>query len=197
MSENVKRNYDDRDIYKYFTGEEPKENEIEKFNIGQIMFNGNFTNDIAYIRNRLDCVVVVEHQSKRTDNLGIRLMMYETEIMKKYLLDNNIDIHRKARIKLPMPRFLIVCKRGENGKESIMNIEPDEFEYVLEIGLEQSMLEGDAKGKIKEVSSLVCVINSLEIRGVSDKMINRIIDNYKLSESEKAYVYKQLGKMSK
>lgn len=147
MSENVKRNYKDIafkqifgetkgfiDMYKYFTGEELKESEIEKFNIGQNVFKSEFINDVAYMRNKHDCIILLEHQSTQDVNIGLRMMMYYTEMVKKYIVDNNIDIHKKStKIELPKAQFLIAYNGLQNEKDGIVNIEVGAFKTVANL----------------------------------------------------------------
>lgn len=201
MIENVKSDYKDKEIYRYFSGE-LKESEVEKFNIGQITFNNEFINDVAFMRNKNDWIIVLEHQGKRDDNIGLRMMMYYTEMMKKFILDNNIDIYRKVKkIELPRSQFLIAYNGLEDDVENFLNIEVGEFEQVLELGRAEGESRGKAKGKAegkakarsKELNRFVGTITILKLSGVGDEIINKVIEGYKLNKRENILIQKKLN----
>ena len=67
-------------------------------------------NDVScFFRNQL--VVLIEHQSTLNENMPLRFLFYEVELLRK-LIDDPECLYRKKQLKFPAPRFFVMY----NGK---------------------------------------------------------------------------------
>ena len=85
--------------------------DIKLVTLKQVITN-HLYNDLAIqVRDRL--MVFVEAQSTWSINVVLRILLYLADTIQTYLHENEIDIHDRKKIELPVPEFYIIYTGSE------------------------------------------------------------------------------------
>ena len=100
------------EMYEAFTGKKLLPEEIEFRNTDSIVFSKDLKNDVAFITKEGTFVCLVEHQSSKCPNIGLRLLIYYGELLKMYVRKHELNIYGTKPIEYPKAEFFIAY----NGK---------------------------------------------------------------------------------
>ena len=101
-------------MYEVFTGKKLLPEEIELRNTDSIVLSRDLKNDIAFITKGGKFIVLVEHQSTKCANMGLRMLIYYGELLKIYIKKHELKIYGTKPIKFPEAEFYVAY----NGKDS-------------------------------------------------------------------------------
>jgi len=100
------------EMYEAFTGKKLLPEEIEFSNTDSIVMSKDLKNDVAFITKEGKFIFLVEHQSTKCPNIGLRLLIYYGELLKMHIQKHGLYIYGTAPIKYPKAEFFVAY----NGK---------------------------------------------------------------------------------
>ena len=89
----------------------------------------NQINDLSFILDN-QIVVLIEHQSTINENMALRLFLYSARVYEKMVKSD--AIYRKKRIKIPVPRFIVLYNGNEPYPEHGVQKLSDSFVFQQE-----------------------------------------------------------------
>ncbi|MCL2560610.1 MAG: hypothetical protein FWE07_09000 [Turicibacter sp.] len=129
MSEKVKYNFNDGifrhlfkkeenfvEMYEVFTGQKLSLADIEFRDTDSIVMSKDLKNDISFITKDGRFIFLVEHQSTKSSNIGLRMLIYYAELLKMYIKRNGLNIYGAAPVDYPKAEFYVAY----NGKKPWM-----------------------------------------------------------------------------
>ena len=89
----------------------PEDTETDQDDLTIITFSSTFIramyNDLGFLAgNRL--LILVEHQSKWSENIVARVLLYVVETWNKYIKQKELDVYDKDKITLPKPELYVI-----------------------------------------------------------------------------------------
>lgn len=116
---------------------EAMEEDLETITLENI-FTDDIYNDLGFIKgNKL--MVLVEAQSTWTSNIIIRGLEYLVNSYRRYFINNNIDLYKSKKVKLPKPELYVIYTGNRKKKPEEITL-TDEF-----FGGEKSAVEVTVK----------------------------------------------------
>ena len=100
-------------MYEVFTGKKLLPGEIEFRNTDSIVMSKDLKNDIAFIMKDGNFIFLVEHQSTKCPNIGLRLLIYYGELLKMYVKKYGLNIYGTVPIEYPKAELYVAY----NGKK--------------------------------------------------------------------------------
>ena len=88
----------------------------------QTVFINDIYNDLGFIVNdgeKSRYILLVEAQSKWTENITLRMLFYITETYRRYLKATKQSEHISKRVHLPKPEFYVVYTGGKDVPEEV------------------------------------------------------------------------------
>jgi len=101
------------EMYEVFTGRKLLLDEIEFRNTDSIVISKDLKNDIAFTTKDGNFICLVEHQSSKCPNIGLRLLIYYGELLKMHVQKYGLNIYGTVPIKYPKAEFFVAY----NGKQ--------------------------------------------------------------------------------
>ena len=82
--------------------------DIEVFGLDSETVYRARVNDVAFLTRDNKFIIIVEHQTKLTPNLAMKLFLYYVELIQLWLEKNGINIHTESKvIEVPMPELYV------------------------------------------------------------------------------------------
>jgi len=101
------------EMYEVFTGVKLSPDEIEFRNTDSIVLSKDLKNDVSFITKDGRFIVLVEHQSTRSPNILLRMLIYYAELLKMYIKKHDLNVYGTIPIKYPKAEFYVAY----NGKK--------------------------------------------------------------------------------
>ena len=100
------------------------EKDLMDVTINNVLTNGQY-NDLGFrVRDRL--LILIEAQSKWSENIIIRILLYLMQTYNQYFTDTKADLYNNTKIKLPKPELYVIYTGDENHTEDYITLK-DEF----------------------------------------------------------------------
>lgn len=113
-------------VYKLYKELHPEDTDVKvtdiKIHSMESILVNDIYNDLGFMVKQGDktkCVILVEAQSKWTENMTLRLLMYLAETYRQYLSEMKISVHIEKRINLPKPELYVVYTGSKNVPDEI------------------------------------------------------------------------------
>ena len=125
---------DVRNVYKLYQELHPedinvKQSDIEIHSMDSMLINDIY-NDLGFLVKEEDefkFVILVEAQSKWTENLTLRLLLYLAETYRHYNYEHKISVHSEKRVKIPKPELYVVYT-GNKDVPDVISFKDDYFD---------------------------------------------------------------------
>ena len=92
------------------------EEDITPFDLDSAVAKRTRRNDVSFITNEGNLIILVEHQSTINPNMALRLFLYYNELLQLWIKLNGINIYSRRKLeKLPAPEFYVAY----NGTEKL------------------------------------------------------------------------------
>jgi len=118
-------------LYKWLTGVELADEDVEFFDTSSILYSKELRNDISYLIKQNILFILIEHQSTINQNMAIRLWLYYSELIKIYIKMKELNVFSTEPIKIPAPFFCVVYNGNEPQDDYILEIKKN-FIYDTE-----------------------------------------------------------------
>jgi len=100
------------DLYRACSGRRLNENEINPFDLSSGTVRRPITNDVSFLTNDNQLLILAEHQSTPNPNMALRELIYYAELVRQWLTTNGLDLAARSKVEVPMPEFYVIY----NGK---------------------------------------------------------------------------------
>ena len=129
-----------RDLYPEDTA--VKESDIEIHSMDS-MFINEIYNDLGFIvyeGKESKFVILVEAQSRWSNNMSLRLLLYLAETYRHYLHQHELSVHSEKRIKIPKPDLYVVYTGNEDVPDE-MSFKDDYFDGDCPVDVKVKVLK--------------------------------------------------------
>ncbi len=117
---------DVENVYKLYKELHPEATNVKvsdiKIHSMESIFINDIYNDLGFLVNegsRTRCIILIEAQSKWTDNMTLRMLLYLAETYRHYLSEMKISVHTEKRIDLPKPELYVVYTGNKEVEDEI------------------------------------------------------------------------------
>lgn len=113
-------------LYKSIHPEDPEvtEEDLETITLENI-FTDDIYNDLGFIKGD-KLMVLVEAQSTWTSNIIIRGLEYLVNSYRRYFINNNIDLYKNKKVRLPRPELYVIYTGTRKTRPEVITL-TDEF----------------------------------------------------------------------
>lgn len=138
--------------------------ELEITTLGDVLYLG-MKNDVSFLID--DCMNLYEEQSTWNPNMPLRGLFYFSRLYSGYVEKNHLDIYSRARLALPVPRYVVFYTGGRR--------EPDRQVLRLSASFEKKIGS-------REEAALECTATVLNIhRGHNEELMRHCRKLYEYS----------------
>ncbi len=149
--ENIKRNSKDSifrnifkekenlvDLYYDISGNILNKDDIHLLDLENYILN-SLKNDLSFLTSDNKLIVLIEHQSSVNYNMDIRLLLYYSRLLEKYINERyERGLHTSKKIELPAAEFYILYNgksyiKEKNSLKTIINIDEQEIDLGTKI----------------------------------------------------------------
>ena len=112
------------------------ESDIKPFDLESAVAIRTRRNDVSFITNEGNLIILVEHQSTINPNMALRLFLYYNELLQLWIKQNDINIFSRKKLEnLPIPEFYVAYNGSEKQKEdnSIFKIEHESIKIDITV----------------------------------------------------------------
>ena len=95
------------EMYEIFTGVKLSPDEIEFKNTDSIILSKDLKNDVSFMTKDGRFIILVEHQSTRSPNILLRMLIYYAELLKMYIKKHELNIYGPVPIRYPKAEFYV------------------------------------------------------------------------------------------
>ena len=129
-----------------------------------LLFRFRNNNDLSFmVGNRL--IILVEHQSKWSKNIVIRVFWYIADTWHKYVIQRKLDVYGTEKVILPKPELYVIYTGDEKNKPDRLTLKNDIFDGEdVGIDLEVKVLTDGQEGDIINQYVTFCKVLTEKIK---------------------------------
>ena len=100
-------------MYEVFTGVKLSPDEVEFKDTDSIILSKDLKNDISFVTKDGRFIFLVEHQSTKSPNIGLRMLIYYAELLKIHIKKHDLNIYGSVPVDYPKAELYVAY----NGKQ--------------------------------------------------------------------------------